>query len=303
MPSSQPKGRQILPKPRGLGEDAPKLPPASGQLIKKSAKVGVACEQCRAKRTKCNGQKPSCSRCASIGRACTYRVVGDVELKRKHQDLETTATSMQDVLELLRNAPEDTAARVFQELRNGTSLSEILDTIGPKATSPLSHLQASRNASAPTDSTLEFCLNANHSTAFPRLTPLHLANFDLKLLGLGASNDILGRPSKKPRSERTAFDPKPEAASPGYPYIDSRLEDLDIHRWTDVPISNSLASRVISFYLANEHPILGPFSPGLFVRDLVSGDQRFCSPLLVSALLAWSCGPYAQFEPELKSLS
>jgi hypothetical protein len=68
-----------------------------------------------------------------------------------------------------------------------------------------------------------------------------------------------------------------------------RLKDINIQRWTAVPVSDWFGAGVISFYLGNEHPLLGVFDADLFIDDLVSGEQCFCSPLLVSTLLAWAC--------------
>lgn len=73
------------------------------------------------------------------------------------------------------------------------------------------------------------------------------------------------------------------------PLCDPRLADLEILRWTDVEIENDLAARCISLYLETDHPLLGPFDPDLFVEQLVSGENQFCSPLLVNALLYWAC--------------
>jgi hypothetical protein len=56
-----------------------------------------------------------------------------------------------------------------------------------------------------------------------------------------------------------------------------------------VPVTNQAAARVLSLYLVTDHYILGFFDVDLFLDDLVSGNERFCSPLLVNALLSWAC--------------
>jgi hypothetical protein len=72
------------------------------------------------------------------------------------------------------------------------------------------------------------------------------------------------------------------------PYCDDRLRQIDIEKWTDVPIGSQMAGKIISFYLTIDHPMLGLFDADLFLRDLVSGDHNFCSPMLVNAVLAWA---------------
>lgn len=69
---------------------------------------------------------------------------------------------------------------------------------------------------------------------------------------------------------------------------DPRLQKLDISYWTDVPITSNYAAAVISHYLQTEHPSMALFDSGLFVGDLVGKRERFCSRLLVNALLAYA---------------
>ena len=70
-------------------------------------------------------------------------------------------------------------------------------------------------------------------------------------------------------------------------YCDHRLSALHISAWTNVQVSNELAARIISLYLKTDHPMLGIFDPDLFVSDLITQQGRFCSSLLVNALLYW----------------
>lgn len=70
---------------------------------------------------------------------------------------------------------------------------------------------------------------------------------------------------------------------------DVRLHDLRISEWTQADIRNEDAAFLISRYLEIDHPILGFFDPELFTADLVTAQTRFCSQLLVNALLAYTC--------------
>jgi hypothetical protein len=87
-------------------------------------------------------------------------------------------------------------------------------------------------------------------------------------------------------------------------YCDLRLSRIDIKRWTSVPIDDELAAGALSFYLETDHPIHGLFDADLFLHDLVSGEPSFCSPMLVNALLGWSCvsrRPITAMSPRQKS--
>lgn len=73
------------------------------------------------------------------------------------------------------------------------------------------------------------------------------------------------------------------------PLCDNRLRDISLASWIEVPFSDVYASNLISRYLTTDHPVLGFFDADLFVKDLIDKRARFCSPLLVSAVLFWAC--------------
>ncbi|OAQ87559.1 nitrate assimilation regulatory protein nirA [Purpureocillium lilacinum] len=77
-------------------------------------------------------------------------------------------------------------------------------------------------------------------------------------------------------------------------YCDPRLSRLRIGFWTRVAISNDLAAALISFYLENDHPIMGMFDADLFLDDLVEHRLTYCSAMLVTAVLYLSCQAYTR---------
>jgi hypothetical protein len=83
-------------------------------------------------------------------------------------------------------------------------------------------------------------------------------------------------------------------------YIDL-LHQVDITLWTDLPIPNDVAIRVIALYLNNDFPVLPLFNADLFLQDFSQSRPYFCSRLLVSALLAWACvrTPNQENDPKL----
>jgi hypothetical protein len=50
------------------------VPPKKGLNLTQSSRkrVSQACHQCRARKDKCDGQRPSCSACTSRGKSCSY---------------------------------------------------------------------------------------------------------------------------------------------------------------------------------------------------------------------------------------
>ncbi|KAK6859323.1 hypothetical protein PG995_002959 [Apiospora arundinis] len=77
---------------------------------------------------------------------------------------------------------------------------------------------------------------------------------------------------------------------------DTRLKSLNIGHWTNVPIPNEAAARVISMYLETDHPLLGMFDPDRFISDLVDHRDQSCSALVVNALLYWGCQMYTAID-------
>ena len=71
--------------------------------------------------------------------------------------------------------------------------------------------------------------------------------------------------------------------------VDSRLDGLNVAFWTDVPLTNQCARGAISLYLETDHPIVGMFDASRFLSDLVACNDRHCSRLLFSSLLALTC--------------
>ncbi|KAM0342552.1 hypothetical protein ACHAPU_009404 [Fusarium lateritium] len=223
-----------------------------------------------------------------------------LELRKGSKDL-------LQALEILRTAPEDSVATVLQDLRSRGSVVEFLQSVasGSTATSLLLNPIATSRAEVLADSKVELDLNMRYPGAFPPLETLEITDVDLSLLAVQrgpeptaqqttfsvspySQTDPSSRTSGTPTTSESVSTPSDATGDAGYP-VDPRLEFLRIWRWTSVPVPDLLAAQAISFYLVNEHPVLAFFDADLLIRDVVSGGRRFCSPLLVSALLAWSC--------------
>ena len=57
---------------RHHGHERPSAVPSDGGPSAKKPRVTQACEQCRARRTKCDGRRPSCALCEAHAQACVY---------------------------------------------------------------------------------------------------------------------------------------------------------------------------------------------------------------------------------------
>ncbi|KAF5711420.1 conidial development fluffy [Fusarium globosum] len=242
------------------------------------------------------------------------RSVGASPAGSIHPDVQSSV----DLVDLLRDQPEGFALQVLEFLRQGRSPKAIMESIGGNLSTnvnPSMHA-AARGTMTPTQTPLEFQLLVQHPKVYPPLAPLTTASLDLGLLGIqpldtgttpdtqlstlfyrDAPSTVVDR-TVQPQDMigKTAF-----SVESGIP-IDPRLHHVEISRFTNVTISNQFAAEAISLYLNMNQPWWAFFDTDLFLDDLVSIQNRFCSRMLVNALLAWATQSYAHYEPMAATL-
>ena len=78
----------------------------------------------------------------------------------------------------------------------------------------------------------------------------------------------------------------------GTDIIDGRLEDVDITKWTAVSFDNGFMRKLLGSFLLNEYACFPMFHKDIFLNDMMTGRKRYCSSMLVNAVLAAGCvGP------------
>ncbi|TWU74250.1 hypothetical protein ED733_004393 [Metarhizium rileyi] len=268
--------RYVTIRPNDAEEAGPSSPLQDEKLNAKRRRVGVtvACNACRRKKIRCNGQRPTCSNCETNNGVCTYR--DDSEISQESQLL------LLQVVRQLNAVPKDEAVGKLQSLKNEVDTSVIMSTLrdneGSRSasrdpTTPISHLE---------DAFQVLELSAQNPNAFPILP-----SPDVKTLSEDAYQQLI-QPMKRRRSFYAKDSHDHRESEKTTSLCDPRLSRLDISRWSNVHISNEFAARAISLYLETDHPLLGFFDPDLFVSDLVSGSSQHCSSLLVNSLLYWA---------------
>ncbi|KAG5758522.1 hypothetical protein H9Q72_013342 [Fusarium xylarioides] len=231
-----------------------------------------------------------------------------------HGDVQSSA----ELVALLRDQSEEFALQVLESLRQGHSPKAIMDYVGGNLSTninPSMHA-AARGSVTPTQTPLEFQLVVQYPQVYSPLAPLDSASLNLGLLGIEPQNtDIFQDPGisdllhgsvsngtanrvVQPRDVlgRTSF-----GVDDGI-FVDPRLHDIDISRWTSIPLSNQFAAKAIALYLNMNQPWWALFDTDLFLDDLVNVETNFCSRMLVNALLAWATQSYAHYEPMAATL-
>ncbi|TQN71231.1 Nitrogen assimilation transcription factor nit-4, partial [Colletotrichum shisoi] len=311
--------RPLLPAPRALQPLPPRLPPASSKkrLIPSTK---VACNTCRSKKKACDGKRPACTPCTELGTQCVYISANETEtaamaLKRENQML-------RDMLSQLTAMPEDVAHQTLKKLKFAVDPFSAFRTIRPSAPKDV------RQVLPHVHSDIEFELTRRHPSVYPQIRRLSrgdvlesAASRPAKVARIasssGESRSIPGDVRDRDTAEVTLYNPSfasdvgtrpyntaffvsPTGPAPPPPPVrkDPRLRKLNIGFWTVVPITNQDAADAISIYLETDHPVLGLFDADLFLDGLVRGEVRYCSSLLVNALLAFACQAYAAKNPE-----
>ncbi|PNY25245.1 N-terminal fungal transcription regulatory domain-containing protein [Tolypocladium capitatum] len=281
-----------------------------GPLESKRRRIGVsvACNACRRKKIRCDGQHPTCSPCHDQQLPCEYR--------EKPPLLDETNKLLVEVFRILNNLPRTEVLRVLETMRGESDASTILSTLrgGMEAKQRPSDLSTAAAIMGNTFEVLE--LEAQNPVAYPSLPPFDAGAFRsdpyrrLTEPAVGASHllssinpeqSILGTTEAH---HQTVGSPswERERASP-FKLCDSRLRNLNIKHWTNVNIGDDVAARCISLYLETDHPLLGHFDPELFVLHLTTQRHEHCSSLLVNALLYWACQMYSAIDPQTDELT
>lgn len=104
------------------------------QLTSKRRSVAIACEACRKRKTRCDGQRP-CNSCTSHTRPggllhCEYKDPQcEIDsLKRTCEELKRENEALGEVIDVLKSRPEEQALEILRLLRAGANADEIFAT-------------------------------------------------------------------------------------------------------------------------------------------------------------------------------
>lgn len=121
--------------PDKMDESQGALPLGTSAPLPKRHRVGVpaACEQCRRRKSRCDGQRPSCERCYSEGVTCSY-VTAEGEthhtaLKRKYQVAMEENRQLRELFGLIHERPAIEANEIYTRIRRCDDPFEVLELV------------------------------------------------------------------------------------------------------------------------------------------------------------------------------
>ncbi|CAK7231431.1 hypothetical protein SCUCBS95973_007914 [Sporothrix curviconia] len=273
---------------------------------------------CRTKKTACDRVRPSCALCIDRGSRCVYRTnyrtndtTANTAPEALQRQLDTLQTRLQDQTEMvqaLAALPPEAAMDILRLLRTTKEPFSVLSGLQGSMHARMrpSDYQASRSMSAPTLSHLEFELAARYRAVYARLEPVNDASLQALLLPpAGNSQDTteaslddgmdFSSSSATPTPSLASFTTSTETPPPRTPprksrYIDDRLQCIQIEHWTRVPVSNSVAASILSFYLEYDHTLFSVFDADLFLA--YTAIDASAAPLVHAffgeAVMLWS---------------
>ena len=210
----------------------------------------------------------------------------------------------EQLLNHLRQLPEDESIEFLRRIRATQDPAKILESLQGAAHSMYrpSDLSTTRQTGPPVSNGAEFELMVQHPAAYFKIMPVQVSFLE-RLVQIpttlphspryGAKqstnttkgeNLACSSTSTLPRLAQTR-----PAALPRGKYCDIRLQQLQMDRWTRVPVENEFAAAVLSNYLENDHLVSGFFDADALLDDLANRRTQFCSSFILSSLMFLAC--------------
>ncbi|OTA58928.1 hypothetical protein K449DRAFT_116197 [Hypoxylon sp. EC38] len=285
-----------------------------------------ACTECRKKRAKCDGQKP-CGRCKSQKDVeCVYEIPvrqSKENLRHEIEALRRQQRQSDSVFSAL--VRPELVEEILQRLRQGQSVENISEWLGNTAipsggnslpgfarpgeprsgvTLPPLSTYGGTIAGAGGYSTIGMSPATAQAHGmnqeFDSNSPWNFSSHSQTVSTRSDSHpDIMQWTAEAPPRSRVGMwlqDQSSSTEGPRYRGVDQVLAPLDSPEmkvspgtWTTVTTDAGLVQHLLALYFCWEYPTFASLSKEHFMKDFLNGRPRYCSPILVNALLALGC--------------
>ncbi|EEH49518.2 uncharacterized protein PADG_05597 [Paracoccidioides brasiliensis Pb18] len=256
--------------------------------------VSSACIACRKRKSKCDGNTPTCAACASVYHTpCIYDPNSDHRRKGVYKqdidNLKNRNSTLQTLVQAILSYDEADVPDLIRQIRSSENLEEVAETI-------LEREKKARRTAVPEVFTDEDVGEASDVPKFEselagKMSKLVL---DGSVRFVGGTSNLIFLPAElsleEPDTSFGLLEPVKDA-------------DEFITGWTEVTKSKELICHLLTMYFTWHYAYFTTLSKKLFYRDFVKGrSSQHCSPLLVNAMLALGCHfsswPAARRNPE-----
>ena len=234
----------------------------------------------------CTGERPQCAPCLVRGTQCRYETAGaethSQARKRKYDELQNEAATLKELFLIISTVTEEQSREIVRLIRAGAEPESLLR-----------HLQ---NGDLPAQ--MDLVPNTALHYEFPYISSMPgylLSSDNVYLRSQIYDASVLG---VKPPYLLTPSGNGLHIVGDDAPYLkpyhlaqvaDDRFHNIMASRWTRVTSDNKLLAWLLDAYFMHAYPAFPAFQKDLFLDDMVSGRDRFCSELLVNAVLAHAC--------------
>ncbi|KAL3420598.1 fungal specific transcription factor [Phlyctema vagabunda] len=251
--------RVLLPKKETGSSPSTALSQLSeGGPSKKRKCISLACLQCRTRKSKCDGKKPTCAACLDVySTECVYDIDSDRRrkgaLKRDIKNLMEDNERRDVILDALKKASDADVDDIVQLIRSDKTYEAIADSL----------------------ENLKLNLISRKSSERPTLE--------------GELADFLGKPCADTTGQTRHYGHTSNLAMLG------SVEDLNPRTmvqtasWTTVTTDVEFMKHLFNLYFTWSHPFYYVFSQETFFLGMRDRNIKYCSPLLVNSVLAVAC--------------
>ncbi|EEU40043.1 uncharacterized protein NECHADRAFT_11983, partial [Fusarium vanettenii 77-13-4] len=256
--------------------------------------VKAACNACRKYKSKCSGERPSCSRCLEKGLLCHYMTrPGESRMQafnRNHHDLQGRATVHEEIFNLLKTLPERDAQEILTRIRSGIDVQTVLNQV--KAGDLLLQVALVPETRLRYEFPYRSEMPADYARDNPYLDSLIFEGASLYSTSQASDHVTPRLMTNLGSEEQQSLYLKPfHAAHVAEPLLSNVKPSL----WTPVCNDDALMRDLLGVLFRCEYQFTAAFQKDLFLEDMAAKRKDFCSSLLVNIVLAYACVCYPGF--------
>ncbi|QSS55325.1 nitrogen assimilation transcription factor nirA [Histoplasma capsulatum var. duboisii H88] len=264
-----------------VGKSKSRLKSRDGTTAAKRRCVSTACIACRKRKSKCDGNTPTCAACASVYHTpCIYDPNSDHRRKGVYKqdidNLKNRNTTLQTLVQAILNYDEADVPELVRQIRSCEDLEQVADSI--LAREKTSSKAVTRDVGTDDDNGQVTDVPQFESELAGKMSELIM---DGSVRFVGGTSNLIFLPAE------FSFD-EPDSS---FAFMEqSQDADDAITGWTRVTKSKELIRHLLTMYFTWHYAYFTTMSKKLFYRDFIKGrPTQYCSPLLVNAMLALGC--------------
>lgn len=258
----------------------------------KRVATAAACEACRRRKSKCSAERPRCSVCIERQTPCEYTTLPTKThleaQKRKLSNLEIKCQEYEDLFAILRSRPEEEIVHILQRLRAGEDVQTIVKTV--------------QDGDLLLQLSLKPEFRFRYEFPYIREMPHHLKGsqnpYTRSVLYEKTALQLFHPPMTMEILKDVLDESQKMYLAPYHTVelYDSRISSIIVSKWTTVSSDNPMLRILLQIYFVFEFPFHPYFHKDFFLDDMFIGIKRFCSPLLVNAVLAAAWHGYTRMK-------